>query len=774
MSAARVEWLNSNFWRTDLESVDPAERRIARYTLQILEECPEVRSKFRDREFLHSAWLLLHPVVNLADVRECLVSWPGRSESESKVDDAGMASRSRLADELLADGAKSIADRILSMDTEAVRIQTVLRARFGQPRDRIVASLARLDPEGLIHPSLDLLAKELRLEPFERCLLDIAGLARQVRAFGKFLSGCGARGDVERAAVLAACCGAPTSVLSRWLVRGGVLVRFQLVKSPSSSRDLEHVLSPTDLLREIMASEPSTVSELLAIMIEPVGASECTLVDFPHLAKDARAVSTTLHAAATSRAKGVNALLYGPPGTGKTQFALAIAAATGLRTFRVSSADADGDGLDKDGRLGAFRLAQQMLSGATDCLLVFDEVEDVFGSHGDVLSALLGLDHTPYTEKGWMNRTLEENAVPTIWITNRASDMDPAFLRRFLLSVAFSTPPRNVRRAVVQRYLGSALLPDEALGDIADDELLTPAQLAAAGRLLSLQPDRPPETVVSQGLSSMRRLLHGSSRALHRKTSVRFDPAYLNLAGDIAPSEIADMLMRCRQGRLCFYGPPGTGKTEFAHVLASAMNRELVVKRSSDILSPYVGQTEINLARIFDELDVDRAVLLLDEVDSLLRRRDLARHAWEVTQVNELLQQIEAFPGILIAATNRVEELDPAVLRRFDFKLHFRPLTRAQRRALFERELSEGSAIAAGHPEAGDAVAALPVQDVSPVILSKLDALDGLTAGDFANIVRQRELLGRRFTAEEFFRRLAAECRYRERVGSTAGCGLEL
>ena len=136
-------------------------------------------------------------------------------------------------------------------------------------------------------------------------------------------------------------------------------------------------------------------------------------------------------------------------------------------------------------------------------------------------------------------------------------------------------------------------------------------------------------------------------------------------------------------------------------------------------------------------------------LDSLLRDRRQAQHSWETTQVNELLQQIEHFPGILIAATNLMDGLDAAALRRFDFKLHFRPLAPAERLALFARE-----ALGAAH-----AAEAIP-----PLLARKLQSLEHLTPGDFANVVRQRNLLGEELAPEEFLRRLMTECRWKEGV----------
>ncbi|NCA72159.1 MAG: AAA family ATPase, partial [Sphingobacteriia bacterium] len=152
--------------------------------------------------------------------------------------------------------------------------------------------------------------------------------------------------------------------------------------------------------------------------------------------------------------------------------------------------------------------------------------------------------------------------------------------------------------------------------------------------------------------------------------------------------------------------------------------------------------TEQNLARLFRDSDPAHSLLLLDEVDSFLGDRRDARHSWERTQVNELLQQMEHYPGIFVAATNLMSGIDPAALRRFDFKLHFRALAPAQRLALFAREAL------------GDVSA-----PVSADLARHLATLETLTPGDFATVARQRTLLGETLAPEQFLRRVAAECR---------------
>src|SRR5690606_39851929 len=132
------------------------------------------------------------------------------------------------------------------------------------------------------------------------------------------------------------------------------------------------------------------------------------------------------------------------PGTGKTELARTLAATAGLRAYQVRSADDDQDGLSRQGRLSAYQIAQRLLARRPHTVLIFDEVEDVFDSSDNLFALLRGRAATG-RQKGWMNRMLEENPVPAIWITNATDGMDPAFLRRFLLPVAFTAPPRSVR-----------------------------------------------------------------------------------------------------------------------------------------------------------------------------------------------------------------------------------------------------------------------------------------------------------------------------------------
>ena len=120
--------------------------------------------------------------------------------------------------------------------------------------------------------------------------------------------------------------------------------------------------------------------------------------------------------------------------------------------------------------------------------------------------------------------------------------------------------------------------------------------------------------------------------------------------------------------------------------LAAKLEKPLIIKKGSDLLSMWLGKTEKNIANAFKEAKEESAVLVFDEVDSFLADRSNADKSWEVTQVNEMLVQMESFDGIFIATTNLMANLDKASLRRFDLKMEFGYLKPEQSWKLFKSE----------------------------------------------------------------------------------------
>lgn len=236
--------------------------------------------------------------------------------------------------------------------------------------------------------------------------------------------------------------------------------------------------------------------------------------------------------------------------------------------------------------------------------------------------------------------------------------------------------PRRAQRAKLLRERAGNLISQAALDRLADVESLAPAVIDRAatvigsikGKLPAAKRDAAFIRVISGVLSAQG---HGELRI--EKSGVLEPGVYdiSNLNADTDLARIASGLKNRPSGRLCLYGPPGTGKTAFGHWLAREMDRPLLLKKASDLLAPYLGETEANLARAFKCAKDDGAVLMIDEMDSFLQSREVAQRSWEVTQVNEMLTQIEAFDGVLIGSTNLLGRLDAASIRRFDVKIRF-------------------------------------------------------------------------------------------------------
>jgi DNA polymerase III delta prime subunit len=133
-------------------------------------------------------------------------------------------------------------------------------------------------------------------------------------------------------------------------------------------------------------------------------------------------------------------------------------------------------------------------------------------------------------------------------------------------------------------------------------------------------------------------------------------------------------------------GPPGTGKTMVAQLLAKEIGYDLYRIDLSQVVNKYIGETEKNLARIFDEAEHSHAVLFFDEADSLFGKRTSVQSAndrYANLEVNYLLQRMETFDGVTLLATNLEQGLDEAFKRRVRFTVQFELPDRAEREALW-------------------------------------------------------------------------------------------
>ena len=643
-----------------------------------------------------------------------------------------------------------------------------LLAVLGATADWLGRSLKK--ESTLVQKNIDSLAGLLQLNPAERALLLYGTLARYQRDLRGLLVEFKVSNAQEAYAAIASVAGVSETDVAEALRAGSRLERIGMVENLISEHnitDLADLMKVSEQLPPVLMRKYEGPSDLMAVFTRPAKRTELTPTDFDFVGVDQKMMTALLANAVARKEPGVNVLLYGPPGTGKTELAKVAAQSAGLELYEVEYADRDGNSLSGRDRYRSLQISQVFLKGSSKVALLFDEVEDVFPPISTDAAQLMARMDTgdgaaltgSVSGKAWVNQILETNPVPVIWVTNRIEQIDPAFRRRFQYHLELKSPPPGARQLLVSRALAGVEVEEGFAAKLAERKGLTPAQIRTAVKFAKLasSPDD------GHGLQPLiERQLVNADKALGttatergaRRVVTSYDLGLVNTESRFEVPKIVEALRRKACGTLCFYGPPGTGKTALAEHIAHALQRPLMIRQASDIMSKYVGETEQNMAKMFEEAQTESSVLLLDEADSFLRSRRMAERNYEVSEVNEMLQGMERFAGIFICTTNLFLELDEAALRRFTFKIQFKPLTQAQRERMFVAEALGGDAAALTREQTG-----------------RLAQLGSLAPGDFASVKRQIDVLGEAFTADEFLSQLEAEHRVKPEVRQQRGMG---
>ncbi|MEZ5645366.1 MAG: AAA family ATPase [Burkholderiaceae bacterium] len=630
----------------------------------------------------------------------------------------------------------------------------------------------------LVEKNIDALAGLLQLNRAERALLLYGTLARYQRDLRSILVEFKVNNAPEAYAALADVAGVKASEVGEALRAGSRLERIGMVENLISEHnitDLADLMKVSEKLPPVLMREYRSQSELMAVFTRPSARSSLTEADFTYVGEDVRLLCGLLREAVARKELGVNVLLYGPPGTGKTELARVVSSAAGLELFEVEYADRDGNALSGRDRYRSLQIAQVFLKGTAHSALLFDEVEDVFPPISNEAAQLMArAEHTTASHSGsvsgkaWVNQILESNAVPTIWVTNRIEQIDPAFRRRFAYHLELKSPPPGAREQLVRRTLEGASVSETLVARLTSRKGLTPAQIRTALRFAQLAagPARGGSRRKSAATAPLlddlieRQLAH-ADQALGRQPDVASRPTptqysldMLNVSTRYEVPRIIAALKARGHGTLCFHGAPGTGKTALAEHIARELDRPLMIRRASDLVSKFVGETEQQMAAMFREAEAEKAVLLLDEADSFLQDRRNAQRTYEVTEVNEMLQGMERYAGIFVCTTNLMDSIDQAALRRFTFKIQFRPLTREQRERMFVVEALGGDGTL-----------------LTDALRTRLSRLEQLCPGDYAAVKRQVEILAESLSAEEFLAQLEAEHRIKPEVREARSIG---
>jgi transitional endoplasmic reticulum ATPase len=430
----------------------------------------------------------------------------------------------------------------------------------------------------------------------------------------------------------------------------------------------------SNVARRILALPRLGARNVVDLLLGQPEAATLKWVDFEHLG-ELRDLTARIVAASRKSRDGIqcgpNLLFYGPPGTGKTEFAKTLGAQIGFSVRFIGEAN-DDNAQSRNERIAALMIANAVGAVARRTILVVDEADDLF----------LGVDERRGRE-AFMDRLVERMAAPTIWIANDADRLGPAIIRRMNLALRFPRLRFSLRKAMVARIAkGHGMRLDDASAEtlararaaptLVENAIRSATQFGASARDAAI--------ILSAGLRAL-----GRAEPLHAPTPIPFDPALSSADVDLAA--LAERIAQSKSQALSFLfsGPPGTGKSAYARHLAERLDLDVLDKRYSDLSSMWVGESEKAIALAFEEAADLRAFLVFDEADSLLRDRSVASFSWEVTQVNEMLTQMERHAFPFACTTNAPDLLDSATARRFLFKARFLPMTPSQIQIAYRR-----------------------------------------------------------------------------------------
>jgi transitional endoplasmic reticulum ATPase len=373
-------------------------------------------------------------------------------------------------------------------------------------------------------------------------------------------------------------------------------------------------------------------------------------------------------------------LLHGPPGVGKTFFARAIAGEYGMSLMHVSTGDLVASLVGGSARNieKAFETALQNLP----CLLFFDEFDSVAQRR----------DNTPDQEsRRTVNQLLtsleayrDERQLLVMAATNSIEHLDPAVIRpgRFDRHIRIDLPDAEARRAIFVAELDDRPAAEEidleAL--VTRTEGMTPAAIAKIVDTAALEVFREATSTGEQLELDTGHLLAAVERygGEDRPTVEHWSWDSLILPDDIKAQlqQLQAVIENPESAKrfgvdpptgLLLAGPPGTGKTTVAKVLAAQARASFYPISGADVISKWVGDSERNIRQLFDRARENRpSIVFIDEIDAIAGRRGESLGVHD-SHVNQLLAEIDGLAGqrgvFVVGATNRPDQLDPALLR---------------------------------------------------------------------------------------------------------------
>jgi SpoVK/Ycf46/Vps4 family AAA+-type ATPase len=592
--------------------------------------------------------------------------------------------------------------------------------------------------------NLDVLSNLLDLQAIERKLLTFQ-LNRHRPGFAQLFDLL-MSSDHATAAVIAVVLNVTELEITSALSEGSTLVRSGLLSV--QHRPLR-IGEPSSHLRATLSEPADDEPDFLKRFVAPLVPSPST-GSLARLHGDDRKILLGILRLAMPQDHGLHVLVYGPRSVDKRDMVARLLREEGLDRYEVVTKHVP------PGDLPTWvYVAQRHLERShPDAVLVADRAHEALASRHESVFSIFGLEDElpPEEDVRASDEGLTGGRVRCVWLTDRAKILSERNLGAFLFHCEALPGSRADRRERVTQTISDFGLSEQLERHLAKYSLLGEQQVRQAAQLARLLDSVlgqaatgtafERERVIKRAVAQSQKVLGRDRTESLRESVTRYSLDRLNIAGRFTPQQIVAALRKRPKGSLCFWGIPGAGKTQLAEHIAVELDLPILMRSASDLLSKWLGETEQQIAGMFAEAEAEGALLFLDEADSFLRDRALARAEWSVTQVNELLQRMERFDGVFIAATNLMDSIDAAAMRRFTWKLEFRALDPEQAWSMF---CAEAEFDASAHPKRAEE------------LMKALAAIADLAPGDFATVKRQSNMLGEQLSPDDWLEQLAAE-----------------
>jgi SpoVK/Ycf46/Vps4 family AAA+-type ATPase len=375
-------------------------------------------------------------------------------------------------------------------------------------------------------------------------------------------------------------------------------------------------------------------------------------------------------------------LLYGPPGTGKTEIARRIAESASCYFMSLKGPDLKGSYLGQSGE--KVKKVWEQARGRGRCVIFVDECEGVFARRGGANTDSFSEEIVQAFLAEWDGVGTEGQQVWVVGATNRRDLLDDAITSRFGAAVCIDLPGPAERLKILKLEM------EKLERSVEIPEFLAQATTGMSGRNLSRVASEVCTLASKQGgtitddlwRTVIKRHVASGSEAVSdgaRWSSLVLAEEVLEKLQTLCDSlrhaeEFQAQGFEVPKGAL-LYGPPGTGKTQIARTLANESGLTFIAATTAEMKGGYVGQSGQKVRELFERARAKApCILFIDEIESVAANRGGGGDSFTAEIVTQLLQEMDGVrktdrPVFVLAATNIPEQIDPAVLSRFEERI---------------------------------------------------------------------------------------------------------